>query len=258
MNVKKEAFAEQIRRYEEISAKQNKTFKQIGFIKLGHVLFVGFIIYLVFAGDASATVLVVSGIIAVILIIFWIYHEKLKKEINYSKGMIQINWRHLDRISGAWSGFSDIGSEFVNHDHPYASDLDIVGKKSIFQLLNTTHTWHGRQKFADDLLNPDYTDDEIIQRQAAITELSEDITFSNHIEYKFAQIGVHAGVKFIAKRLENVVPFMKSHLQTVDHLRPISSAISCRFCIPSRVNIPLSSYCNSFYLSTPYMGIVRF
>jgi len=209
--MKKEAFEQQIKKYEEILQQQNKTFKMIGYIKLGHVLFVGWIIYLVFTGNTNTIALVVSGVIAVALIIFWIYHEKLKEKINYSKGMITINWRHLDRISGNWSGFADIGSEFVNHDHPYASDLDIVGKKSIFQFLNTTHTWHGRQKFADDLLNPNYSDDEIIQRQEAINELSEDVIFSNHIEYKYAQIGVHTGAKFIAKRLENMTPFMKSH-----------------------------------------------
>ena len=209
--MKKEEFEQQIKKYEEILEQQNKTFKTIGFIKLFHVIFIGWIIYLIFAANASTTTLIISGIIAVALIVFWIYHEKLKKQINYSKGIISINWRHLDRISGNWTGFSDIGSEFVNHNHPYASDLDIVGKKSVFQFLNTTRTWHGRQKFADDLLNPNYSDDEITQRQEAISELSEDIVFANHIEYKFAQIGVHAGAKFIAKRLENQKPFIKSN-----------------------------------------------
>lgn len=210
MNMKKEEFELQIKKYEEILEQQNRTFKTIGYIKLGHVLFVGWIIYLILTGDASAMALVISSFFAVILVAFWIYHEKLKQQINYGEGMIAINWRHLDRISGNWSGFADIGSEFVNHDHPYASDLDIVGKKSIFQFLNTTHTWHGRQKFADDLLSPSYSDDEIVQRQSAITELSEDIAFSNHIEYMFAQIGVHAGAKVIAKRLENEASFMKN------------------------------------------------
>jgi len=209
--MKKEEFELQIEKYEEILNQQNRTFKMIGFIKLLHVLFVGWIIYLVFFGNASMIALTISGVICALLVIFWIYHEKLKQQINYSKGIISINWRHLDRISGAWAGFADIGSEFVNHDHPYASDLDIVGKKSVFQFLNTTNTWHGRQKFATDLLNPNYTAEEITQRQNAIAELSEDIIFSNHIEYKFKQIGVHAAAKYIAKWLENDTPFIKNN-----------------------------------------------
>lgn len=210
MKMKKNQFEQQINKYEKILEQKNQLFKQIGYIKLAHVLFIGWIIYLIFTEDASAITLIISSVVAVILVAFWIYHGLLKQQIKYGQGVIAINWRHLDRISGNWSGFADIGSEFVNHDHPYASDLDIVGKKSIFQFLNTTHTWHGRQKFADDLLNPSYSDDEIIQRQAAITELSEDIAFSNHIEYMFGQIGVHAGAKVIAKRLENGESFMKN------------------------------------------------
>ena len=208
--MKKEEFELQIEKHEKILERLNKAFRIIGYIKLLHVLFVGWILYLVFFGNPNETMLIISGVIAAILIGFWIYHEKLKNKINYSKGIISINQRNLDRITGAWSGFADTGSEFVNHDHPYASDLDIVGKKSVFQFLNTTNTWHGRQRFATDLMNPNYTDEEIRKRQEAITELSEDVIFTNHIEYKYKQIGVHAAAKFIAKRLENSEPFVKS------------------------------------------------
>lgn len=209
--MKKKEFEQQIKKCEEILEKQNKIFKTIGYIKLLHVFFVGWIIYLTFIGEASTTTLVMNAIIAILLVMFWFFHEQLKKKINYSKGIISINWRHLDRILGNWTGFADTGSEFTKHDHPYASDLDIVGKKSVFQYLNTTHTWHGRQKFAHDLLNPDYSDDEITNRQQAILELSEDINFSNHIEYMFSQIEVHAATKSMAKRLKNNEPFMKNN-----------------------------------------------
>ena len=211
VNMKKKEFEQQIKKYEDILEGQNQIFRIIGYIKLLHVLFVGWIIYLIFTGGANTNALVVSAGVAIILVVFWIYHEKLKQEINYSKGIIRINWRHLDRISGKWTGFADTGSEFTNHSHPYASDLDIVGKKSIFQFLNTTHTWHGRQKFASDLLNPNYSDGEIIDSQEAISELSQDVNFSSHIEYMYSQIGVHAAAKSIAKRLENNEPFMKNN-----------------------------------------------
>ena len=212
--MKKAEFQQQIKKYEEILAQQNRTFKAIGYVKLLHVFLVGFLIYLIFTNnvnDASTILLIINGVLAGVLILFWIYHEKLKQEINYSQGILQINWRHLDRLNGNWIGFADIGSEFVNHDHPYASDLDIVGGKSLFQFLNTTNTWHGRQKFANDLLYLNYSDDEIIKRQEAIAELGEDVIFSNHMQYWYAQIGVHAGAKFIAKRLANEKLFMKSN-----------------------------------------------
>jgi len=205
-------FEQQKKYYEALFTEQNKRFKTIGYIKLIHVLFVGWLIYFILFGDGNTTLLIGSGVIAALFVIFWIYHEKLKKELNYSRGMIDINRRHLNRISGNWSEFTDVGSEFIDRDHPYSSDLDMVGKKSVFQFLNTTHTWHGRQRFVDDLLAPDYSEEEIIARQQAIAELSEDVEFTNHMEYLFEQIGVHGAARFIAKRLENPKTFLKSDL----------------------------------------------
>jgi len=210
--MKKSAFEQEIKKYEEQLNKQNATYKKIGYVKLFHVAFIAYFIYQIFNYNGNIIPLIISSIVILPLIGFWIFHARLKEQINYSKGIIAINQRHLDRITGAWSGFADIGSEFVNHDHPYASDLDIVGKKSVFQFLNTTNTWHGRQQFASDLLHPNYTTEAIKARQEAILELSEDITFTNHIQYQFSQIGVHGSAKFIPKWLADEKIFMKSHL----------------------------------------------
>lgn len=208
--MKKQAFEQEIKTYEARLSAQNATYKKIGYIKLFHAAFMGYFIYQIFNYNGNNLPLVISGGVILLLITFWLIHAKLKEEINHSKGIIRINQRHLDRITGAWSQFSDIGSEFVNYDHPYASDLDIVGKKSIFQFLNTTHTWHGRQQFANDLLAPSYTTEEIQKRQEAILELSEDVAFSNHMEYQFSQIGVHAVAKFMPKWFADQMSFMKS------------------------------------------------
>lgn len=208
--MKKELFQQQIKKHEAQLSAKNRIFRKIGFVKLCHVMFTGFFIYQLFSFDGDHRLLIVSGIIILALVAFWIYHERLKQDIGYAKGMILINQKQIDRITGAWTNFSDIGSEFVDHGHPYASDLDIVGQKSVFQLLNTTHTWHGRKRFAQDLLDPNYTDSDIFKRQAAILELSEDVIFSNDIQYKFAQIGVHSGAKYLVKHLEDQTIFMKN------------------------------------------------
>jgi len=228
--MKKLAFEQEIKKHEERLLKQNLTYKRVGYIKLAHVAFVAFFIYLIFNYNDNPIPFIVSSIVIFLLIGFWIFHGKLKEEINYSKGMIQINQRHLDRITGAWSGFSDIGSEFVNHDHAYASDLDIVGRKSIFQFLNTTNTWHGRQQFANDLLAPSYTAEEIQKRQEAILELSEAIPFSNHVQYQFSQIGVHVTAKFIPKWLADKTTFMKSKaLKTLAIYAPLITLLFAGF-----------------------------
>ena len=108
-------------------------------------------------------------------VVLWIWRYRLDNKIQYAKGIISICSRHLGRITGQWANFQDVWKEFVDPAHHYSGDLDIVGDKSFFQFINTTHTWHGRQKFAGDLLYPNYSATEIKERQAAILELSRGI-----------------------------------------------------------------------------------
>ena len=234
--MKKREFEQQITQYENLLESQMKLFKLIGGVKLLHVGLIGVIVYLSFTNTANQVALIICAVVASLLTGFWIFHGKLKAKINYARGIILINQHHLARISGSWSGFTDTGFEFINHDHPYASDLDIVGQKSIFQFLNTTNTWHGRQKFANDLLNTSYTDSEINQRQTAIAELSKDIAFANHLQYLFSKIGVSAGAKSIEGQLANTTPFMKNRaLKSLILYAPLVGALFIVFALLTRI-----------------------
>jgi len=81
----------------------------------------------------------------------------------YDKGIARLtrNWKSLDR-----------GSEFQDSDHPYASDLDLFGGGSLFQLLCSCRTQAGRETLAAWIKSP-ATPDEVLSRQAAISELRE-------------------------------------------------------------------------------------
>jgi len=54
----------------------------------------------------------------------------------------------LERLDGAWAGKSSPGTEFLDPHHPYASDLDLFGVSSLFELLNTAQTQSGRATLA--------------------------------------------------------------------------------------------------------------
>jgi len=88
--------------------------------------------------------------------------------------------------------------------------LDIVGAKSLFQFLNTTHTWHGRQAFANDLLCPQYNPQQIAGRQAAIAELAGDIDFANDMEFFLSQIGAGTQDANFVEELADSKVFIKS------------------------------------------------
>ncbi|MCS4473979.1 hypothetical protein JQ031_14080 [Clostridium botulinum] len=124
-----------------------------------------------------------SVLMAGIFVVLLIKHSNIKDKLKFSKEMININKRYIDRINGQWTEFQDKGEEFISEDHPYSGDLDIVGKESLFQLINTTNTKDGRDNLAKLLLEPNKEKDNIILNQKAIEELGERLDFCQNLEY---------------------------------------------------------------------------
>jgi hypothetical protein len=81
----------------------------------------------------------------------------------------EINEGELDRLESKLSGFRS-GKSFINRDHAYASDFDIFGAHSLFQLLNRTTTGSGEELLATWLSEP-AAKNTILERQTAVKEL---------------------------------------------------------------------------------------
>ncbi len=80
--------------------------------------------------------------------------------------------RGLARLAGDWSDPLDEGAEYRDEEHPYAEDLDLFGRGSVYALLCTAHSLPGRQTLAAWLSAP-ATPQRIAGRQQAATELRE-------------------------------------------------------------------------------------
>jgi hypothetical protein len=78
--------------------------------------------------------------------------------------------RGLARVRHDWMGGGESGERFADAGHPYAVDLDLFGRGSLFELLCTARTRNGEATLADWLLAP-ATPAEIRARQPAIAEL---------------------------------------------------------------------------------------
>jgi len=81
------------------------------------------------------------------------------------------NRAELNALSGDWSGFDD-GENFQSKMHPFSSDMDLFGHKSVFQYINRTTLPLGREKLAKTLA---YGAKNKELNQAMIIELSENI-----------------------------------------------------------------------------------
>ncbi|WP_312908941.1 MutS-related protein [Tissierella praeacuta] len=125
----------------------------------------------------------IDFVFAMIFVALIVYHNIIKEKLNFAKEIININNKYLARINGDWLDFRDVGEEFINKKHRYSLDLDIVGKKSLFQFINIANTWNGRRILAETLLEAKYDKDEIYLRQEAIKELSNKLDFCQELEY---------------------------------------------------------------------------
>jgi hypothetical protein len=95
-------------------------------------------------------------------------------------------WR-LACLEERWAGGGEQGLRYLDENHPYALDLDILGKGSLFELLCTARTRTGEDTLAAWLLSPASVED-IRQRQNAIAELHPRLDLREELAVLAAEI----------------------------------------------------------------------
>jgi hypothetical protein len=112
------------------------------------------------------------GVLAVI-------HARQLQRYERARGAERVYLRGFDRLSGDWAGTGRDGTMFLE-DHPYARDLDLFGRGSVFELLNTTRTEIGEATLADWLRGPAALA-EVRARHAAVGELRPMLDFREDV-----------------------------------------------------------------------------
>ncbi len=133
------------------------------------VLLVFFFVRTVKTGGIPWSVFSVIWLVSFIFLV--IRHRNLKLQRDRSQALIAINANELNALQGDFSAFED-GTEYLDPGHEFTYDLDIFGKKSLFQFLNRTCTLEGKHQLSLDLLNSPFRIDQIIVRQEIYRELA--------------------------------------------------------------------------------------
>ncbi|MDR2940716.1 MAG: DNA mismatch repair protein MutS [Clostridiales bacterium] len=158
-------------------------------------------------------------------IILSIWQSKAKKQINYFTDIIEINGQYIKRALGEWAEFKDNGEEFINKGHDFTYDLDIFGKKSLFQFINTAHTYLGRKKLADKLSSPKFATEQIFENQQATKELSSKLGFCQDFESYSKTSSSGDSVLKVIDYLNDSKPFYSNKaLKTILHFMPAAVA----------------------------------
>ena len=138
------------------------------------------------------------------LSIFWVFapaaafatlfiiHERLLRVAEQRRRSIRYFERALDRLEGKWAGQGEAGDRFLDPAHPYARDLDLFGKGSLFELLCTARTQVGVETLAEWLLYP-ADPDTVRSRQLAVDDLRSQVDWREELAAVAdeARSGVH-------------------------------------------------------------------
>lgn len=100
-------------------------------------------------------------------------HQQINETKAHAERAVQFYEYCLSRLDEqqlSWAGRGNAGERFANPQHPYAEDLDLFGKGSLFELLCTARTRAGEERLAKWLLAPAPLE-EINARQPAVDDL---------------------------------------------------------------------------------------
>ncbi len=152
--------------------------KTLAYMRLAGIILI--IATLYFSGTLgwAATVPLAALLLAAFIRI--VYKDLANKEaLSYTALLLTINKNELKALRHEYFQFDD-GSRHLSKDHLYANDMDIFGHASLFQLINRTVSEMGSLQLAQWLQVP-ASKLSIYERQAAIKELAEKITWTQEL-----------------------------------------------------------------------------
>ena len=97
-------------------------------------------------------------------------HDRLLRLLKRRRRSERYFEKALARLDGNWAGTGEAGDRYLDPAHPYAKDLDLFGKGSLFDLLSTARTHIGEDTLARWLLAP-ADPDAVRARNDAVNEL---------------------------------------------------------------------------------------
>ena len=152
--------------------------------KLGWLRFfvaICFITAIYFLWPVGLAITIITGLVLLIVFVRLIFADNDNKDaIQHTEHLIKINEDELKALQHNYYHFAG-GNEFIKAEHPYADDLDIFGRASLFQYVNRTTSEMGNNTFAGWLLNP--ADADIFyQRQLAVKELSAQTKWQQELQ----------------------------------------------------------------------------
>jgi len=123
-----------------------------------------------------------------------VWHSRVLRERELAERAVAFYERGLARMEDRWEGSGETGERFDDGHHVYASDLDLLGRGSLFQLLSTARTRMGEDTLAQWLLSPSPVES-IHERHAVVNELRDQVDLREDLAVLGGDVGVGVNPK---------------------------------------------------------------
>jgi hypothetical protein len=160
-------YTRRMRQRQSIVTQQERRHQLIGNARLAVAAVAAWLLWAGVTGRMSPWWLVVPGLLFTALVIL---HERVLRARGRAERAAAYYDRGLARIEDRWIGGGEPGDRFADPDHPFALDLDLFGRGSLYELLCTARTGAGEETLAA-WLREAAAPGEIVARQAAVEEL---------------------------------------------------------------------------------------
>ncbi|MGA7412113.1 MAG: hypothetical protein WBW33_16680 [Bryobacteraceae bacterium] len=109
-----------------------------------------------------------------------VWHARIARRQTLAQRGLAYYDRGLARLDDRWAGTGNIGEGFRNPEHVYADDLDVFGRGSLFELIDTARTATGEKTLASWFLAP-ASRETVLARQEAGRELRDRLDLREDI-----------------------------------------------------------------------------
>ena len=123
-----------------------------GYGRLAAVVAAVAIVWLALAENALSIAWTLAPV--AVFVALMVVHDRLLQKLARRRRAAAFFERALARLDGHWPGTGEAGDCYLTAEHPYAADLDLFGKGSLFELLCTARTHIGEDTLARWLMAP--------------------------------------------------------------------------------------------------------
>ncbi len=141
------------------------------------------LVIVVYAANQRWEEVVAADALIFTAVFIWLVkqHKAVKEKLAYQKAMAEVNRHELLRLEWKHADLNESGTSYSDRKHPYAYDLDLFGKGSLFQWINRTVTPHGKNTLANWLMHRPPIE-EVNGRQEACAELRSLLNWQQELQ----------------------------------------------------------------------------